>query len=58
VQFAPDLVINQARPQAASRYQLEFARSLVETDVRVRSPIAYARPRVPRRRRLEWRHAE
>jgi phosphatidylserine decarboxylase len=59
VQFAPDLLANQSRPHAASRYALNFARPLVETDVRVRSPIAYARMRIPRQRRhAELSHAE
>ena len=59
VQFAPDLVANQSRPRTHSRYVLEFARTLVETDVRVRSPVAYARQRVPRRPpQLDMNHAE
>jgi len=58
VQFAPDLLVNQSRPQACSRYLLEFARPLIETDVRVRSPIAHACHRVIRRRRMkELSHA-
>ncbi|HCU54434.1 MAG TPA: phosphatidylserine decarboxylase [Gammaproteobacteria bacterium] len=51
VKFSPDLVANQQHPQAQSRYTLDFARTLVETDVRVRSPVAYTRQRAPRRRR-------
>lgn len=43
VRFAPDLVANQRRAQAQSRYTLALGAPLVETDVRVRSPIAYAR---------------
>jgi phosphatidylserine decarboxylase len=59
VQFSPDLVVNQSQPRAQSRYTLDFGRMLVETDVRVRSPIAHARPRVPRRRPArELSHAE
>lgn len=50
VQIAPDLLANQARSAAQSRYALDFARPLVETDVRVRSPVAYATRRVPRKR--------
>lgn len=43
IRFAPDLVANQARADARSRYSLAFGRSVVETDVRVRSPLAHAR---------------
>lgn len=50
IQFAPDLIANQSQPRAQSRYVLDVGRTLVETDVRVRSPIAYAGQRVPRRR--------
>jgi phosphatidylserine decarboxylase len=49
VQFAPDLLANQQTPRAQSRYLLGTGRNLVETDVRVRSPVAQARARVPRR---------
>jgi phosphatidylserine decarboxylase len=42
VRFAPDLLINQATPLAHSRYSLAFGRPLIETDVRLRSPIAHA----------------
>lgn len=41
VTFAADLVANQYRP-AQSRFSAGFGRPLVETDVRVRSPIAAA----------------
>lgn len=59
VQFAPDLIANQSRPGAQSRYVLDFGRPLVETDVRVRSPIAYARRRVLRRPlAVELNHVE
>ena len=59
VQFAPDLLVNQSRPHAQSRYAFDFARPLVETDVRVRSPIAYAHSRVLHHRRpVELSHAE
>ena len=43
IRFAPDLPANQARADAYSRYSLAFGRSLVETDVRVRSPVAHPR---------------
>ena len=42
VRFSPDLIANQARPDAHSRYSFVFGRPRVETDVRVRSPIAHA----------------
>lgn len=42
VRFAADLLANQATPKAHSRYALAFGQSLIETDVRVRSPIAHA----------------
>ena len=41
VRFAPDLLVNQATPSAHSRYSLAFGRPLIETDVRLRSPIAH-----------------
>lgn len=56
VRFAPDLLANQTRPSAYSRYSLAFGRSLIETDVRLRSPIAHAdnRGSVQRHRDLYW----
>jgi phosphatidylserine decarboxylase len=42
VHFAADLLANQATPRAHSRYSLAFGQTLIETDVRVRSPIAHA----------------
>jgi phosphatidylserine decarboxylase len=42
VRFAPDLLANQARPDAQNRYSLALGRPRVETDVRVRSPVAHA----------------
>jgi phosphatidylserine decarboxylase len=48
IQFSPDLIANQSQAPAQSRYVLDFGRTLVETDVRVRSPIAHARSPVPR----------
>jgi hypothetical protein len=42
VRFAADLLANQATPRAHSRYSLAFGQPLIETDVRVRSPIAHA----------------
>jgi phosphatidylserine decarboxylase len=42
IRFAADLLANQATPKAHSRYALAFGQSLIETDVRVRSPIAHA----------------
>ena len=40
--FAEDLLQNQTHPTAESRFSLPFGRTLVETDVKVRSAIAYA----------------
>lgn len=40
VRFAEDLVANAARRDVASRFSAAFERLLVETDVRVRSPLA------------------
>jgi phosphatidylserine decarboxylase len=40
VAFVPDLLANRFRPGAHSRYALGFGQPLVETDVRVRSPLA------------------
>lgn len=42
VRFAADLLANQATPKAHSRYSHAFGQTLIETDVRVRSPIAHA----------------
>ena len=42
VRIAADLLANQATPMAHSRYSLGFGQPLIETDVRVRSPIAHA----------------
>ncbi len=44
IHFAEDLLQNQAHPTAESRFSLPFGRTLVETDVKVRSPIARALP--------------
>lgn len=44
IQFAEDLLQNQAHPTAESRYSEPFGRTLVETDVKVRSLIARAKP--------------
>lgn len=44
VQFAADLLQNQVHPTAESRYSAPFGRTLVETDVKVRSLIARAKP--------------
>jgi phosphatidylserine decarboxylase len=44
--FAPDLVANRFRGDAESRFSLGFGRSLVETDLRVRSLLAA--PAMPR----------
>jgi len=41
VRFAPDLLANQRRADACSRYARSFGLPLVETDVRVRSLIAH-----------------
>jgi phosphatidylserine decarboxylase len=40
IAFAPDLVANRFRFDAESRFSLGFGRSLVETDLRVRSLLA------------------
>jgi phosphatidylserine decarboxylase len=53
VRFARDLLDNQLRPGIPSRYALALGQPLTETDVRVRSPVAHARVRVPRWRRFE-----
>jgi len=45
IDFAADLLANQARRDVASRFSLGFGRPLTETDVRVRSLIALGRPR-------------
>lgn len=42
VRFAEDLLRNQRRSQGISRYSLPFRQSLLETDLRVRSPLAEA----------------
>ncbi len=42
IHFAEDLLQNQTHPTAESRFSLPFGRTLVETDVKVRSAIAYA----------------
>jgi phosphatidylserine decarboxylase len=42
VRFCPDLLENMHRPGAQSRFSVGFGRPLVETDLRVRSPIARA----------------
>ncbi len=38
--FAPDLLVNQSRCDVQSRFSAGFGRSLVETNVQVRSPLA------------------
>jgi len=43
VEFAADLVANQQRRDAVSRFSLGFGGQLVETDIRVRAPLARAR---------------
>lgn len=43
--FAEDLLQNQTHPTAESRFSLPFGRTLVETDVKVRSPVARVLPR-------------
>jgi phosphatidylserine decarboxylase len=53
VQCAPDLAANRRHATATSRYAQVSGEKLVETDVSLRSPVAYARPRVPRVIRLE-----
>ncbi len=44
IHFAEDLLQNQTHPTAESRFSLPFGRTLVETDVKVRSPVARALP--------------
>lgn len=41
VRFAPDLLANQTSRGAQNRYSLAFGQTLIETDVRLRSPIAH-----------------
>lgn len=48
IAMAADLVANQHRPQARSRYRLDAGTPLIETDLRVRSPVAHARVWRPR----------
>jgi phosphatidylserine decarboxylase len=43
IDFAEDLLQNQAHPTAESRFSAPFGRTLVETDIKVRSLIGYAR---------------
>jgi phosphatidylserine decarboxylase len=44
VEFAGDLLRNQWRSDVDSRYSFGFGRSLVETDVKVRSTIGWRKP--------------
>lgn len=41
IRFAQDLVRNQQKPEVRSRYTAEFGQPVVETDVKVRSLLAY-----------------
>jgi phosphatidylserine decarboxylase len=43
IQFAPDLVANQNRSDAVSRFSKGFGGQLVETDIRVRAPLGTAK---------------
>ena len=43
VDFAPDLLANQARSDAISRFSKGFGSQLVETDIRVRAALGMAR---------------
>ena len=45
IHFAEDLLRNQTHPTAESRFSLPFGRTLVETDVKVRSRLARGLPR-------------
>lgn len=45
LQFAEDLVRNRCRPNVKSRFSQGLGRSLIETDVKVRSPLAFCRQR-------------
>ncbi len=47
VRFAPDLIANMHRVDAASRFSRGFRRTMVETDIRVRSPLACRREPPP-----------
>jgi len=40
MEFAKDLISNRFRPDVTSRFSLGFKQTIVETDVRVRSPLA------------------
>lgn len=42
IRFADDIVRNMHRPGIESRFSLGFGKSLVETEVQVRSPIAHS----------------
>lgn len=42
IEFARDIVLNMEHPWATSRFSHGFGQSLVETDIRVRSPLAVA----------------
>lgn len=55
VRFAPDLLVNQASSTVHNRYSLGFGQPLIETDVRLRSPIAHAlmNKLIPRKRRIK-----
>jgi phosphatidylserine decarboxylase len=41
IRFAADLLWNRGRPEVPSRFSLGFGQSLAETDVQVRSLLAY-----------------
>jgi phosphatidylserine decarboxylase len=43
IAFADDLLANQARHDATSRYSLGIGSPVIETDIRVRSLLATAR---------------
>ncbi len=43
VRFADDLLRNQSLPHALSRFSLPFGKTMIETDVKVRSAIAFRR---------------
>ena len=46
INFAADLLANQARRDVTSRFSIGFEKQLVETDLQVRSAIATALPRM------------
>jgi phosphatidylserine decarboxylase len=52
VEFCEDLVKNMLHPKAQSVFSRGFGRSLVETEVKVRSPIAYLKNQMEKSERI------